>query len=446
LQLQDEVMSMLANVAEQVITPPLGTALFEPRDAPATAVRDDLFARALVLSDGKTQCCIVTLDLLGLDDALVQVIQDAVQQRTGLPATHLLLNVSHTHNAPLTLACCPSSQSLRDREWEAAMVDQVAECVARASDSLVEVSLSVAHAPAQIGVNRRLSVLSTTRMLPNPHGTAMKTVDVLRVERTDGKPLAVLFSHAAHPVTIHDTATVLSADYPGVATCIVRQHLGGEAIAMFAQGCAGDINVRTLRGGADAAEEIGRELATAVMNATCTRLPDGPLRVQSAIATLPFETMPRNVAEQIYQQALESAAALEAHDADARMRDDQLSFVAWATQMAQWPAGQMWGAGLPLPVTGVALGDACALICLPHEPFHAYQTYLQAHSPFAHTFVFGYTNQMLGYVPTASAFHLGGYEVQGAHKFFGLPRLLPACETIVNNTGMRVLHNLHSAM
>jgi hypothetical protein len=32
------------------------------------------------------------------------------------------------------------------------------------------------------------------------------------------------------------------------------------------------------------------------------------------------------------------------------------------------------------------------------------------HSPFAHTYYFGYTNGWLGYLPTAQGFQDGGYE------------------------------------
>ena len=40
-------------------------------------------------------------------------------------------------------------------------------------------------------------------------------------------------------------------------------------------------------------------------------------------------------------------------------------------------------------------------------------------SPFPHTVALGYSNGLLGYVPTADAYALGGYEVNDAYRYFG---------------------------
>ena len=57
----------MAGSAETTITPtPVGTFLIGPMKE-STGVNDDLFARALVISDGKKRIAIVTLDFLGLD-------------------------------------------------------------------------------------------------------------------------------------------------------------------------------------------------------------------------------------------------------------------------------------------------------------------------------------------------------------------------------------------
>jgi hypothetical protein len=40
-------------------------------------------------------------------------------------------------------------------------------------------------------------------MARNPNGAVPPWVDVLAVESIEGKPIAVLFSHAAHPVIVH---------------------------------------------------------------------------------------------------------------------------------------------------------------------------------------------------------------------------------------------------
>lgn len=82
-------MPWFANAAEAVITPPVGVEILEPRSVPT-----DLYVRALALRDGQTTLVIVTLDLLGLDPHLVAQIRQAVQRRTGIAPSSLMLTTS----------------------------------------------------------------------------------------------------------------------------------------------------------------------------------------------------------------------------------------------------------------------------------------------------------------------------------------------------------------
>jgi neutral ceramidase len=59
---------------------------------------------------------------------------------------------------------------------------------------------------------------------------------------------------------------------------------------------------------------------------------------------------------------------------------------------------------------GLRLGPA-ALVAFPGEPFAEIGARVKADSPFRHTFVSGYTNDYLGYLPTSEAYPDRGYEV-----------------------------------
>lgn len=66
-------------------------------------------------------------------------------------------------------------------------------------------------------------------------------IGILRIDRKDGRPLAVLYNFAAHP--IHGVPSGgNTADYPGFASKAIEENTGGDAMAFFIQGCAGDIN------------------------------------------------------------------------------------------------------------------------------------------------------------------------------------------------------------
>jgi len=430
--------------AEAIITPPVGVEMLEPRGIPSTAIHDDLYARVLAFTDGHTQIFLVALDLLGLDQPLVEAIRGAVQNQTGTPPSHLLLAPSHNHSAPVTLECGPATQANRDRAWEARLVAAVVAAVRKAQQGWAPATLAVGRAPVQLGFNRRVSTLSRTRMAANPYGPVMPQVDVLAVRREDGSLLALLFSHAAHPVTVHVAASEISADYPGVAVREIRRRLGEGVTPLFAQGCAGNINVDPLAGGFGAADAVGKKLADAVLSALeqAETVRSSPLAVASREIELPFEAVELDVAQTILARVQEATRFVLETSTDERERGDQQATLWWAQRLVQYAAGELGFAGMPFQVQGFRLGADVALLGLSNEPFVEYQQHLQSHSLFRHTFVFGYTNACLGYMPTADAYYLGGYEAHGAHKLFGLPRLDPKSESVIKALGRQLLADL----
>jgi hypothetical protein len=58
-------------------------------------------------------------------------------------------------------------------------------------------------------------------------------------------------------------------------------------------------------------------------------------------------------------------------------------------------------------------------------------------------FVIGYYDKIIGYLPTASAFEEGGYEVSDAYRWYGYPApFLPTVEDITLQTVRDLLNKL----
>jgi hypothetical protein len=62
-----------------------------------------------------------------------------------------------------------------------------------------------------------------------------------------------------------------------------------------------------------------------------------------------------------------------------------------------------------------------AVVALGVEPFTETGLALKKASPSTMTFVAGYTNGCNSYLPVASAYEEGGYEVETAPLFYGMP-------------------------
>ena len=76
-------VTISAGASEVVITPPVGAPTLGTIQR-STGVNDDLYARALVLNDGKQRIAILSLDLIGMDFVLSDEIRDCHSQRTGI--------------------------------------------------------------------------------------------------------------------------------------------------------------------------------------------------------------------------------------------------------------------------------------------------------------------------------------------------------------------------
>ena len=66
-------------------------------------------------------------------------------------------------------------------------------------------------------------------------------IGVLRLDRKDGQTLAVVYNFACHPI-LGATRQHHSADIIGFASKVIEENLGDGTVALFVQGCAGDIN------------------------------------------------------------------------------------------------------------------------------------------------------------------------------------------------------------
>jgi len=419
-------------------------------------VHDPLFARALVLDDGENQVALVTMDLVGLDFGLVDRVRDEVSRTAGIAPEHLMLNCSHTHSAPFTIPWSVLGWQ-HFVEWEAGwaegLVRSVGEVVRTAVDALSPARARCGRARAQVGVNRRLPTEPGVAMEPNPDGPVVPWVDVLRLDnRTDGEPMAVLMSHAAHPVIVHAASTMISADYPGYAVTTVRERFGGKVTVMFAQGCGADINGTPLRGGFGAAKKAGEELGRAAIRAAERSVPTDSdrLSARSRAAELPLEPPSphadcRNTLDEAESRLRELKAARgngsppEAngyelwHAREAVMRQRESLELAKEGDIRRT---------LPFRAQAFSLGDEFCLLGLTHEPFAEYQFWAEKVSSFRHTIVLGYTNGCESYVPTREALSLGGYEgsrTGAALSYRHRLRLTSNCEDMVKKNLLPLL-------
>src|SRR5579862_6817390 len=232
-----------AGVATVCITPerPVWMAGYGGRNKRSEGKYQDLFVKALALEDrAGHRTVIVTSDLVAVTRNWREPVLQQVKARLGLEEDQILLNCSHTH-------CGPVFSKLFYPEWDPdytqELIRKTADAIAGAVANLDEARLWRGRGVCTLGVNRRKPLADDpTRVdaaiLPNPHGLTDPDVHVLKVTRGDGSVKAVLFLYACHPTTMG--GYLFGGDLAGFAQQFVEREFPG-AVALFMQGCGGDI-------------------------------------------------------------------------------------------------------------------------------------------------------------------------------------------------------------
>lgn len=222
-----EAGELLVGAAKIDITPP--EAEFSER---YTGVQDPLFARTIAIQNGGETAALITVDLGSANAELWSEVTTRLDEEFDIDPQHVMLAGTHTHSA----------QSERETGTYA---DLIIQSVEEALDGAEPARMGSAQGESDLNVNRNVIDPETGTWWegPNVDGTSDKTVRVVSFENMEGEPIAVYYNYAMHAVTA-GMLDRISADYPGAASTYIEESLGGDAVAVFSSGAAGDQNPR----------------------------------------------------------------------------------------------------------------------------------------------------------------------------------------------------------
>jgi len=403
-----------AGVAKANITPKqlMWMSGYGARNKPAEGKLTDLWAKALVIEDPQGQrCAIVTLDLVGIGRDIAVPVRDAWQEKYKLDRAQTVICTSHTHCGPVvgnnlaTMYFLDETQTRLVAEYAAELRETLIGLVGLAIEDLSPATLAWGNGHATFAVNRRnnkeaeVPRLIQQRTLQGPFD---HDVPVLAVKAADGKLKAIVFGYACH-------ATVLSfyqwsADYPGFAQMeLEAAHPGAQA--MFFAGCGADQNPlprRTI----ELAQDYGKRLATAVDEVLAGQMHPvtGGVSARYQEIDLPLDKLPTRdeLASQTNSQ-------------------DRIDAQRARVLLARLDAGQPLSQTYPYPVQVWRLGNELLWVLLGGEVVVDYSLRLKQELGNGTTWVAGYTNDVMAYIPSRRVLLEGGYEGATAMRIYGLP-------------------------
>ena len=443
-------------------------------DAKGIVINDPLYAKALVLDDGRAKVAIIAMDVVAIggindigDDFLTK-LRSRIQKELKIPGCNVLVNASHTH-PPGRLLCDDIDQ-----------INRTFDVVSRAMQNMAPVKVG-----AGFGYEDRIMMNRTLRMKNGKHWTIRHTnpcppdeevagvgpidpeIGILRIDRMDGRPLAVVYNFACHPL-FGDARGSVTANFPGIASKVIEDNLGNGVMALFLQGAAGDITDVFFKdfnrprdteplgtmlglGTLKVLKDIRTKDAKLSVISETIKLPrrtDIPERIKSLqteqtelLESLRFTTLsiktflplyikhalnpdfPLDYSYRYLQSEKIGADELSAMDSFNRRNIEKYLKNIYAMeklariqdkittlkkhQAINDEAGE---ATISAEVQGIKIGD-CVLITAPIEVLVEVGLNVKKASPYKHTFIAAYSNGYIHYGPPAADYSKGGYEV-----------------------------------
>ncbi len=406
-----------AGAAKVAITPsePMWMAGYASRTHPAEGKLTELWAKALVLEDRDgNRGVVLTLDLVGIDRTLSRAICESLKEQYGLQREQIVICTSHTHSgpvvghnlAPLHYLLFDEPQRQAIDGWVATFHKQVVAMVGEAIGKLAPSELTWGSGTAKFAVNRRENPAADVpqwRTDGKLHGPSDHDVPVLAVRDADQNLTAVLFGYACHATTL--SGYQWSGDYPGYAQMDLEEE-HPDCVALFFAGCGADQNPLP-RGTVEMARHYGEQLATAVDSVLLTTQMhpvEGTLRTSYAEIDLPLDTLPTREKIELNSKS-----------------DNRYEVARASMLLEQIDDGVPLSQSYPYPVSAWSIGDDLKFVTLGGEVVVDYAIRLKSELAGTQTWVSGYANDVMAYIPSRRVLSEGGYEGGGAMVYYGLP-------------------------
>ena len=385
---------------------------------------DSLFARSLVIEQeqpgtGHEAIAVCVVDSLGVPGWIVEQAKAIVAKEIPLAPHQVLISATHSHSAPALMGAhgTPAQDDYAEK-----MPVWIAESIIEAYRKRIpaKIGSGVSNADRFIHCRRwfmepgraggvLFSGRETNLVAMNPgHDSPYKirqtaevdrTIPILSVQTQEGKPLAILASFSTH----YAGAPALSSDYFGVVAKELAQELRPDNpnafVGIMANATSGDANCIDFARPAKAFDyrEVGSYVAARILSV----LPSIEYEDRSVLGGR-LEFLSANVRLADPAELAQATAYVESKLADRLPSNIEENYARETVLLAKMPPTRQ------VPLQALRVGDM-AIVGYPTETYNATGLAVRASSPFRVTLNIGLANDLLGYLPPADQFPLGGY-------------------------------------
>ncbi len=407
------------------------------RGAPAKNIHDELHARCLVLSDGKTKVAFAICDLRMISREVMDSAKAIAAGKTGIPVENILISATHTHAAPAVIGMHTDELGTW---YEDFVIKRIADGIQRAHENLAPAKAGWAAGANSNQVFNRRWFMKDGAIPANPFGGEGETVKmnpprmsdalkkaagpvdpevfILSVQHADGRPLALLANYGVHYIGGYTGGNV-SADYFGIYSARMAELLDAGAgdppfVAMMSNGTSGDTNNN------DSTSPKVASKPWEKMKVVAYELADETLRVLKtveyrddhslAVANTELSLGVRKPDEKRIAWANDLMTPKKDATA-AKINARKVIYAQEALELAKFPET------VPVQLQVIRVGEL-GIAGIPCEVFAETGLAIKKESPLPSTFTIELANGYNGYLPTAQQHKWGGYETWPARSSY----------------------------
>lgn len=219
----------------------IGYRDLENRLQPATAIHDDVYANALLFSDGEREVFVFSADFMEVEEQMAEEVKTLLATRYGIDRDAVLLCATHNHTSIVAY----------HRSWWTNKFDQdyYDWLLLTICDAFEECRANAQPATARLG-KQVITGYYDNRNVPG----RLADNEVILLEFLDekGSPFAGLVNWATHSAVCGPDCTELTSEFAGLTSKKLESSLGYFPAMIV--GAAGDCSNRNVRQGRGIAE------------------------------------------------------------------------------------------------------------------------------------------------------------------------------------------------
>jgi neutral ceramidase len=355
----------------------------------STGIHDSIHHRIIVLDDGVTQFFLVSSEICLMSPSEYDHVAELLQKKLGIDPLNFWWSVTHTHSAPEVGVPGLAEVFMGDRykhEADTAYTSFIEQTlingIIEARQKLEPAKLGVGWGFSQANINRRaIDEDGEASIGLNPDGAVDRRIGLLRLEKQDGSPLALIANYPIHGTVLGQDNVEISGDVTGIVSEYVEEKIG--APVLFINGAAGNL---------------------APIYSVYPTPEAGHLSQ--------FRVLLGDKILEANKKILSTSDSVKLFTGALTLETPRKANLGWPSYLNNYTGTTKNGINMvKLPIRFLKINNDVAIWSAPVELFCEISNEVRERSPFPFTFYFGYTNGWLGYLPTEEEFKHGGYEV-----------------------------------